>query len=88
MTQLREEKAAARSPQERQQLKDEIVRGLWKRGGRACVADLANELPTSAQELRPVVEELEHDGVLRKVNDPTDHREYSAPYQTIYELSQ
>jgi len=79
--------AIASSPQDKQRLKDEVVRGLWKRGGRACVADLANELPTSAQELKPVVEELEHDGVLRKVKDPADDRDYAAPYQTVYELS-
>jgi hypothetical protein len=79
--------ASTTSPQEKQRLKDEVVRGFWKRGGRACVADLANELPTSAQELKPVVDELEHDGVLRKVSDPADDRKYAAPYQTVYELS-
>ncbi len=72
-----------------QKLKDEVVRELWRKGGRACVADLANELrpPKSAKELRPVVESLEQEGIVRRVSDSQDPREYEAPYQTIYELS-
>jgi hypothetical protein len=72
-----------------QELKDEVVRKLWKKGGRACVADLANELdpPKSARELNPIVESLEQEGVVRRVSDPKDTRAYEAPYQTVYELS-
>jgi len=72
-----------------QELKDEVVRELWKKGGRACVADLANELdpPKSAKELNPIVESLEKEGVVRRVSDPKDKRAYEAPYQTVYELS-
>jgi hypothetical protein len=74
---------------EAKNLKDEVVRELWKKGGRACVADLANELspPKSAKELKPVVESLEQEGVVRRVLDPKDPREYEAPYQTVYELT-
>ena len=72
-----------------QALKDEVVRELWKKGGRACVADLANELrpPKSAKELNPVVESLEQEGVVRRVSDPEDPRQYESPYQTVYELA-
>jgi hypothetical protein len=72
-----------------QALKDEVVRELWKKGGRACVADLANELspPTSARELNPIVESLAKEGVVRPVSDPEDTRAYEAPYQIVYELS-
>ena len=72
-----------------QELKDEVVRELWRKGGRACVADLANELtpPKSAKELNPIVESLEQEGIVRRVSDPKDPRAYEAPYQTIYELS-
>jgi hypothetical protein len=87
-TESSEQTLVASSPKaEAQRLKDEVVRGFWKRGGRACVADLANDLPTSARALRPVVEQLEQDGVVRKVEDPKDPRKYAEPYQTIYELS-
>lgn len=72
-----------------EQLKDQVIRSFWKKGGRACVADLANELspPTSAKELVPIVESLEEEGIVRRVSDPKDHRDYQAPHQTIYELS-
>jgi hypothetical protein len=81
-----EGRAVAELPREKQLLKEKVIQGLWKRGGRGCVADLANELPTSAQELRPVVEELAQEGVLRIVRDPADPREYAAA-QTVYEFS-
>jgi len=70
-------------------LKDEVIRELWKKGGRACVADLANDLkpPTSAKELNPIVASLEKEGIVRRVSDPKDPRNYEAPYQTVYELS-
>jgi hypothetical protein len=72
-----------------QQLKDAVVRELWRKGGRACAADLANELspPKSARELECILLSLEQEGVLRRVADPSDPRGYEAPYQVIYELS-
>jgi hypothetical protein len=72
-----------------QSLKDAVVRELWRKGGRACVADLANDLspPKSALELYPILLSLEQEGILRRAEDPLDPREYEEPYQLIYELS-
>ena len=89
MSTLTQSELASSTEARVQNLKDEVVRELWKKGGRACVADLANELspPKSAKELNPVVESLEREGVVRRVSDPKDPREYEAPYQTVYELT-
>ena len=69
-------------------VKDEVVRLLWKKGGRACAADLANELevPTSAKEVVPVLETLESEGILRQADTSKDPRNYKRPYQTVYEV--
>jgi polyhydroxyalkanoate synthesis regulator phasin len=73
-----------------QELKDEVVRELWKKGGRACVADLANEMnpPKSAKELNPIVKSLAEEGIIRPAEpDPKDPRQYKTPDQTIYEFA-
>jgi hypothetical protein len=87
MATITETEGAVKTEQRLQSLKDEVVRSFWKKGGRACVADLASELPTSARELTPIVESLEKEGVVRKVSDSGDPRKYKAPHQTVYELS-
>jgi len=87
---MKEQESTAASSEETstRQLYDEVIRGLWQKGGRACVADLANDLesPTSAKALAPVVEQLEREGIVQKVSDPKDPRHYETPYQTVYEL--
>lgn len=72
------------------QVRDQVVRGLWRKG-RACAADLANEVePTlGVDEMLGVIERLRDEGVVR-VAPPArgDERSYKAPYQTVYELAE
>lgn len=89
MSTLTQSELATSAAETVQKLKDEVVQELWKKGGRACVADLANELspPRSAKELNPVVESLEQEGIVRRAKDSDDPREYEAPFQIVYELA-
>lgn len=67
--------------------REDVIRGLLRKGGRACAADLANDLPcpVPASAVVRVVEQLADEGVVRRINEDQG-RQYQAPYQTVYEL--
>jgi hypothetical protein len=64
----------------------EIILALMRKGGRACAADIANDLPQpiAASKLVPVVEALADEGVIERVSEDSD-RTYDET-QTVYAL--
>ncbi|HUP61544.1 MAG TPA: hypothetical protein VNA69_14115 [Thermoanaerobaculia bacterium] len=63
-----------------------IILTLIRKGGRACAADIANELPQpiAVSELVPVVEALADEGVIERVSEDSG-RKYDET-QTLYAL--
>lgn len=63
-----------------------VILTLMRKGGRACAADIANDLPhpIAASKLVPVVEALADEGVIERVSGDSG-REYDET-QTVYAL--
>lgn len=63
-----------------------IITSLIRKGGRACAADIANDLPQpiAASKLVPVVEALADEGVIERVSEDSG-RKYDET-QTVYAL--
>ena len=63
-----------------------IILTLIRKGGRACAADIANDLPQpiAASKLVPVVEALVDEGVIERVPEESG-RKYDET-QTLYAL--
>jgi len=63
-----------------------IILTLIRKGGRACAADIANDLPQpiAASKLVPVVEALADEGVIERVSEDSG-RKYDET-QTVYAL--
>ena len=71
-----------------QDLRDAIVRKLYQIGC-ACAPDLANEIRVAkdADDVLEALKGLEADGVIKKVTDKSDPRDYSHPMRRVYELA-
>jgi len=63
-----------------------IILTLIRKGGRACAADIANDLPQpiAASKLVPVVEALADEGVIERISEDSG-RNYDET-QTVYAL--
>lgn len=63
-----------------------IILTLIRKGGRACAADIANDLPQpiAASKLVPIVEALADEGVIERVSEDSG-RKYDET-QTVYAL--
>jgi len=68
-------------------LREQVLRRLMKVGC-ACIPDLVNELDlaTTAKDIEPVIKGLLDDGLIRRLVDADDPREY-VDTRTVYELT-